>query len=420
MLKFKFMVIFSTVLLFTSLLSTPIAGESSAGERVELWFFWGDGCDLCDNASFWLDDLNATYPELIIHRKEVFLDQEEQNRYIQMMEERGMTASWVPGFILEDKVWEGFNEIIADEIERLVEDRLEYLTYGITSTGGAFNGGTISLGPFGGVEIYKQSLITATMLIALVDGFNPCSLWVITVLLAMILHTQSRGRIAVVGVTFLLVTAAVYGLFITGLFTAFTAATQIGRIRVIVALLAMGFAALNVKDYFFFGQGPSLSIPDRFKPFIYRSGREITKQRPLLPALALTAVFAAGVAVVELPCTAGFPAVWTGLLSEAGLAGSSFIIFLLVYLLVYLLIEILIVFTAVVTMRITRLQETHGRKLKLIGGMFMAAIALVILIDPAIMERLTGSLYIIGGALIVSGLIIFGRWLWFIMGAFED
>lgn len=420
MLKFKFVVISAAVLLFVNLLAISTAAERGAEEQFELWFFWGDGCDLCETASIWLDDLNITYPDLVIHRKEVFLDQEEQNRYIQMMEERGMIASWVPGFILEDKVWEGFTENIADEIEQLVEDRLEYLTYGITYTGGAFNGGTISLGPFGEVEIYKQSLITATMLIALVDGFNPCSLWVITFLLAMILHTQSRGRIAVVGLTFLLVTAAVYGLFITGLFTALTAATQIGRIRVIVALLAMGFAALNVKDYFFFGQGPSLSIPDRFKPSIYRSGREITKQRPLLPALALTAVFAAGVAVVELPCTAGFPALWTGLLSEAGLAGSSFIIFLLVYLLVYLLIEILIVFTAVVTMRITRLQETHGRKLKLIGGMFMAAIALVILIDPAIMERLTGSLYIIGGALIVSGLIIFGRWLWFIMGTFED
>ncbi len=106
--------------------------------------------------------------------------------------------------------------------------------------------------------------------------------------------------------------------------------------------------------------------------------------------------------------------------SEAGLAGSSFIIFLLVYLLVYLLIEILIVFAAVVTMRVTRLQEIHGRKLYLIGGMFMAAVALVILIDPAIMERLTGSLYIFSGALIVSGLIIFGRWLWFVMGAVED
>ena len=406
--RLKVLIVLTVIILF---IPSKAAGKDYSNE-VELWFFWGDGCDLCEDAACWLDEMQSNYPDMVIKRKEVWFDQEEQKRYIGMMEERGMTASWVPGFILNEKVWEGFNENIAFEIEAKVEEHFNFIVYGKTLTGEGFRGSIISLGPLGSFDIHVHSLITSTLLIALIDGFNPCSLWVITVLLAMILHTKSRGRIAAVGVVFLLVTAMVYGIFITGLFSAFTAATQIGKIRIGVASLALVIAVVNIKDFFFFRKGLSLSVPDRFKPSIYRCGREVSKERPITLTLAITVVFAAGVAIIELPCTAGFPAVWIGLLSEMGVARSSFIALLLLYLLAYLFIEILIVLLALVTMQATRLQEVHGRNLKLISGMVMAAIAIVLLIDPSFMESLTGTLYMIGSALLFSCLIILGYRLW--------
>ncbi len=403
--RLKALIVLSIIIIFL-----PCKAEGNyVSKEIELWFFWGDGCNLCQDAAIWLDELQSSYPELVINRKEVWFDQVEQNRYIGMMEERGMTAAWVPGFILGEMVWEGFNEDIAFEIEAEVEELLYYINYGKTTTGGVFNGSIISLGLLGSFfDIHGHSLIISTLLIALIDGFNPCSLWVITVLLAMILHTKSRVRIAAVGAVFLIVTAVVYGIFITGLFSAFTVASQISKIRIGVAFLALIFALVNIKDYFFFSKGLSLSIPSRFKPSIYRSGRSISKERPITLTLAITVVFAAGVAIIELPCTAGFPAVWTGLLSEIGVERSIFIAFLLLYLLAYLFIEILIVLLALVTMQATRLQEVHGRNLKLISGMVMAAIAIVLLIDPSIMESLTGTLYMIGSALLFSCLVILG------------
>lgn len=403
--RLKVLIALSVIILFVP---SKAAGKDYSNE-VELWFFWGDGCSLCQDASIWLDKLENNYPGIVINRKEVWFDQVEQNRYIGMMEERGMTAAWVPGFILGEMVWEGFNEDIAFEIEAEVEELLCYIDNGKTTTGGVFIGSIINLGLLGSFfDIHGHSLIISTLLIALIDGFNPCSLWVITVLLAMILHTKSRVRIAAVGAVFLIVTAVVYGIFITGLFSAFTVASQISKIRIGVAFLALIFALVNIKDYIFFSKGLSLSIPSHFKPSIYRGGRAISKERPLMLTLAITAIFAAGVAIIELPCTAGFPLVWTGLLSETGVARSSFIALLLLYLLAYLFIEILIVFLALVTMQAARLQEVHGRNLKLISGMVMAAIAIVLLIDPSIMESLTGTLYMIGSALLFSCLIILG------------
>ncbi|TVR62650.1 MAG: thioredoxin, partial [Gemmatimonadales bacterium] len=242
----------------------------------------------------------------------------------------------------------------------------------------------------------------ATALIAFVDGFNPCSLWVLGVLLAMIMGTGSRRRIAAVGLTFLLVTATIYGAFIAGVFAAMTVLEQIGWIQVAVAILALGFGLINVKDFLAFKRGPSLTIPDRFKPRIYRGGRAIREERSLPATLAITVALAAGVALVELPCTAGFPVIWTTLVAEAGVQGAGFVSLLLLYVGVYLSVEIVILVGAVVTLKATRLQERQGRTLKLFGGMLMMALGVVLLVDPSLMESLTGSLAVVAGATAAS------------------
>src|SRR5690554_2450017 len=108
---------------------------------------------------------------------------------------------------------------------------------------------------------------------------------------------------------------------------------------------------------------------------------------------------AAWLSQVELPCTAGFPVVWSSLLAESGVEGSTFAGLLAAYLLVYLLDKILVLAVAIVTLRMSRMQETHGRTLKLVGGMVMLALGIVMLVAPGMMESLGGSLLVIGLAL---------------------
>ena len=402
------------VLIIFIVLGPAVHGLDSGGE-VELWFFWGDGCDLCDAAMDWLDELTGAYPEMTLHSVEVWHDGEGEQLYRDMMAERGLRASWVPGFILGDETWEGFNDVIAADIESEVEHRLGGPIYGgrtgdppapSTPVQEEPPGTTLQVGPLGAVQVEGQSLLGATLLIALVDGFNPCSLWVLTILLAMILNTPSRARIAAVGGIFLLTTAAIYGLFIAGLFSALAAARHLAWIRFFVATLALVVAAVNIKDYFAFGKGFSLTIPDRLKPAIFRGGREVRKERTLPMTLAITVAFAAGVALIELPCTAGFPAIWSGLVNEAGVAFPGFLTLLAVYLAVYLMIEVAIVIAALVTLRISRFQEVHGRTLKLVGGTVMAAIAVALIADPVLMEGFMGSVYIIGGGLLAAALVM--------------
>ena len=202
------------------------------------------------------------------------------------------------------------------------------------------------------------------------DGVNPCSLWVLSVLLAIVLHSGSRGRVILVGSTFLFVTTAMYGLYIVGFYSALDYVGEMAWIRLGLAAIAITFGVLQLKDGLYPGVGPSLSISADRKPGLYKRMRSVAAADRGLPAvIAGTVALAVGVSLLETPCTAGTAAAvdracWpTQGVSTATAAG----LFAL-YMTVFLLDELIVFGVAVFTLRAAKLQERHGRVLKLIAG----------------------------------------------------
>jgi hypothetical protein len=257
------------------------------------------------------------------------------------------------------------------------------------------------------VDLAGQSLWISTALISFVDGFNPCSLWVLSILLALTLHTGSRKKVLTIGLIFITVTAAVYALFIAGLFTVLSIVSFVGWIQVVVALLALFFGAVNIKDYFYYKEGVSFTIDDKNKPGIYQRMRRVLDASQSFWGLAgATVVMGAGVSLVEFSCTAGFPVLWTNLLAAQSVPALSFALLLLLYLFIYQIDELAIFFTAVFTLKASRLEEKQGRILKLIGGTLMLTLAGVMVINPALMNNLSSSLLIFGIAFAAAGLVL--------------
>jgi hypothetical protein len=140
---------------------------------------------------------------------------------------------------------------------------------------------------------------------------------------------------------------------------------------------------INIKDYFWYKEGLSFTIDDEKKPGLYKRIRKVMDAGDSMWGLiAATVVLAAGVSLVEFACTAGFPVLWTNLLVSQGVTAGTFVLLLLVYMLIYQLDELGIFFVAVFTLRSSKMEEKHGRILKLIGGMLMLTLAVVMLVDP--------------------------------------
>lgn len=410
------------VLLAVAVVLSPLVavGRSTAEPpaRTVLYFFWAEGCPHCAAAKPMLAGLQKRHPELEVRSFEVSGSPENQRLFAAMAAKSGFQPTGVPAFFLGSQHWVGYSERVTP---RLLERAVTGCAPAGCPDAGADLGpgvvpGTATPDPpvrridlpfFGEIDAGAQSLVLSTVLIAAVDGVNPCSLWVLSILLALTLRTGSRRTTAVTGLVFILVTGLVYALFIGGIFSVFQVLSFAPAVRIVVAVLAVAFAAVNIKDFFWFKAVVSLSIPESRKPGIYQRMRRVLASAESLPALVgSTVVLAAGVSFVELACTAGFPVLWTNLVSARAVSTPEFTLLLGLYMLVYQLDELIIFAVAVATMRMTKLQERQGRFLKLLSGMLMISLALVMLVRPSLLNEVGTSLLVFAVAAAATGLIV--------------
>ncbi len=396
--------------------STP---AQQASQPVVIYFFWGDGCPHCAAAKPFLAELSQRYPNVTIRDFEVWNHPENREPFVQMTAKYGFEPTAVPTIFIGDKYWVGYAE---DPYAREIETTVAACAAGgcpdagagvlaplptavpdpIVATAPILAGGLaapasseLSVPLLGTIDLGAQSLLLSTALIAFVDGFNPCSLWVLSVLLALTIHTGSRKKVFIIGAVFLTVTSLVYVLFIAGLFTMFTVLDWVPWIQALVAAVALFFAIINIKDYFWYKEGISLTIADEQKPGLYKSMRRVLNAGDSMPALIGAAiVMSAGASLVEFSCTAGFPMLWTNLLAAQEVTTLTFALLLVVYMLIYQIDEMIIFGSAVVGLRASKLEEKQGRILKLFGGTLMLTLALVMLIEPSLMNSLTSTLWV--------------------------
>lgn len=391
--------------------------------KAVIYMFWGDGCPHCAEAKPYLEGLAQRFPWVELRFFEVWYDEDNRVLFEKMAAAYGFEARYVPTIFIGAQHWVGYNKSINPDIEKAVRECHEQgcpdagagVIFPAQPTPAASQptvaaqpqAETLTLPLIGSVDLSRQSLAVSTALIAFVDGFNPCSVWVLTMLLALTLHTGSRRKVVIIGVVFLTVTAAVYALFIAGLFTIFTFISFVGWIRVLVALVALFFAAVNIKDYFFYKEGISFTIADEKKPGIARGIRRVMdSSQSLWGLIGATIALAAGVSLVEFSCTAGFPVLWSNLLAANQVQPLTFVLLLLLYMLIYQLDELAIFFVAVFTLKASRLEEKHGRILKLIGGVLMLTLAVVMVLNPNLLDDLGTALIIFAVAFAVTALIL--------------
>ncbi len=404
------------------------AVQAQGDNPVVVYMFWGEGCPHCAQAKPFFEKLAKTYPDVELRFYEVYYVPENQEKFITMGTAYGFQAQYVPTIFIGDQYWEGYSETMEPMFE---EEIKRCLAFGCKDAGGGIivplptqaspttpvvtpsptqsglQERTITLPLLGEVSLANQSMTVATLLIALVDGVNPCSIWVLTMLLALTLHSGSRKRVLIIGFVFIFITALVYALFIAGLFTFLTFVNFMTWIQVVVALVALVFAIINIKDYFWYKEGVSLTISDDKKPGIFKRMRKVLdSSQSLWGMIGATIVLAGGVSLVEFSCTAGFPVLWTNMLSAQKVTGLDFVLLLLLYMFIYQLDELIIFLTAVFTLKATRLEEKHGRILKLIGGVLMFTLAGVMIIRPSLLSDLNSALIIFGIAFALVALIL--------------
>lgn len=390
----------------------PVWFETDAtGQRqVHLYFFWTTNCPHCQAARPFIEGLPARHDWLRLHSHEVSADRAAANNYIAMAEALGQDAGSVPAFFFCGQLEVGFDtpETTGRALEAALlscrdspDEKVAVDPTRMPKTAAP----AIEIPWVGAVNAEHLSLPVFTIVIAGLDAFNPCAFFVLLFLLSLLIHAGSRARMFYIGGVFLLFSGLIYFLFMAAWLNVFRWLGEIALVTTLAGCIALVIALINIKDYFWFSKGLSLSIPNAAKPNLYQRVRGLLRADSL-PAMTLgTVALAIAANSYELLCTAGFPMIYTRLLTLADLSTWQYYAYLGFYNLIYVIPLMIITVLFTFTLGSRKLSEEEGRLLKLVSGIMMLGLGALLVWFPAALNDLRMALILIAGALVVAGVI---------------
>lgn len=368
---------------FSSHADDPWFTPGADGQRqVQLYFFWSQTCPHCTEAYPHIEALAEERLWLSLHALELSRHADNVRLYQSLARQLGEEAVAVPAWLFCGEMHTGWDSDASTGA--LLRQRLDACRARAADdpATAARPVETIHLPLMGEVDAASLSLPALTLILAGLDAFNPCAFFVLLFLLSMMAHQKNRSRMLVIGGVFVLTSGLMYFAFMAAWLNIFQLFGHLAWVTLAAGALAVLVGVVNVKDFFLFGKGLTLSIPESKKPDIFRRARAILSAESLPTMLSATLFLAVAANFYELLCTAGFPMVYTRLLTLAELSPAARYGYLAAYNLVYVLPLALIVIVFARSLGVRKLSEREGRLLKLMSGSMMLGLGVLLLLAP--------------------------------------
>jgi glutaredoxin len=348
--------------------------QSQESKTIDILFFWQYGCPHCEEAKPFLENLKNNYQEVDLKSFEVSENEENRDFFIEVNEKLGVDNSRIPFIVVEDEYFIGWHneKTTGKQIENEIENIL-----GINNEKEYFNI------PFlGEVNIKTISLPVITIIFGALDGFNPCAMWVLLFLISFLLGMENRKKMWILGTAFIVSSALVYFIFMSAWLNLLLFLGFIFVIRIIIGLVALGGGVYNIKEYFSKDQNVCKVVNTQKRKRVFERIKETIEKKSFLLSLIGIIILAFAVNLVELICSAGFPAIYTQILTLSNLSNLQYYLYILLYILIFMLDDLLVFIIAMMTLKITGITTKYTKYSHLIGGILLIIIGILIILKP--------------------------------------
>ncbi len=381
-------------------LCLPFSVSALENDKITLYFFHGDGCPHCAAEEKYLETLEDKYPDIKIVSYEVWHNEENDNLLSQVKTALKIDKTGVPVTIIGKTYMMGYGDSTGGKIERAIEyyQKNEYVDVVYEVKKGTFDGDIddgfareeeqtdeeLSVDvPFAGKFNLKNfSLVSAAALIGLIDGFNPCAMWILLFLISVLMGMKNRKRMWILGLAFLLTSALVYMLIMLSWITIAVKITTIVWVRNMIAVIALIGAIINIRSYIKSNDSGCEVVDDKKRKKMFQKIRKFTSEKSLILALIGVIGLAVSVNLVELACSAGLPLVFTELLALNNTSSLMRFLYTLVYIFFFLIDDLVIFFIAMFTMKVTGISTKYNKYSHLLGGIIMLLIGILLIFKP--------------------------------------
>ena len=399
--------IFFVMIIFMTGLSLVMASENDNKEKnlVNIYLFYSDTCPHCAKEKELLDEIMDKYDNVRLYKYEIG-DDDNSKLLDEVASLYDTTVSGVPFTVIGDKVYKGFS--YENSKVKFMGTVDYYSNYGYVDRVGEYIGGIelpsyqindddveitnyiddyanyrIEVPLLGVVETKNLTLPVISILIGLVDGFNPCAMWVLLFLISMLIGMKDKKKMIILGTTFLVSSALVYLLFMLAWLNVATLLFKVNFVRILIGIIALVGAIFNLVGYFRHRKDNGCDvIDDKKRNRIFERIKKFTHEKNFFLAILGVILLAVSVNIVELACSAGLPVMFTQILSMNNLTITQEILYIALYMLFFLIDDLVIFFIAVRTMQITGISTKYGKISKLVGGILLLLIGILLIFKP--------------------------------------
>ena len=388
------------LLLIISILFIPMSVNAETDETIVVHYFMEDTCINCADVSEFFDDYLEDKDNVQVIRYEIIKNDDYRTLFFDTLEVFDRDTRFVPYIVIGGTDLQGKKEILSyteevieyyeenqdytDVVEKVINDQV--VMHGDIIPNPARK--VVDFPLIGEINLESFSLFLAAAFIGLIDGFNPCAMWVLIFLITMLVNLKNRKRIWILGFTFILTSGIIYYIImISWLQIIDYFFTMIQAFQIAIGILAITFAFFSIKHFWVqmrLDTGCEVTTTKSKRKIIERAKRVIHKNNLWLAILGIIGI-AITVNIIELACSFSLPVIYTSMLAYQNVGSFQSAMYILVYVIFFMLDDIIVFSIAVITLRVTGISNKYAKYSNLIGGLIMLFIGLSLIFFPELL-----------------------------------
>lgn len=384
-------IIFGVLISITVITVAVLIFNKKAGERQtvdiekiiassDVVFFYSDTCPHCAAEKEFLNKMQLEYPALRITRYEVINNKENQKILAGFYEKYKVPKpeqGHVPATFTKLKYFIGFSDSIVGDLEKCLQECIE---------GKEPVSEKIKIPILGEIDAKTVSLPILTVVLGTLDGFNPCAMWVLVVLISMLLSLKSRKKIALVGGVFIFAEGLLYFLFMSAWLNAFLVIGYVSITRILIGIFGIVFGIWRIRDFLTWKPGVcNVTEETKSQDKILERINNVLKPAAVPATVLGVIVLAFGVNLVEFFCSAGFPVMFTRILALQNVGTLQHYMYLIFYNFFYMLDDFIVFGFAFFTLNRYNFSDKYNRYSTLIAGLLILILGIFLIFKPNIL-----------------------------------
>ena len=371
-----------------------------------IYMFGRDDCAFCRAQSEFLQTEGLDYEYL-----NIVTSDEARDLYNQVAAKH-QVAKVTPITVIGERVILGFNApettgesiLLALEEARggditTLQDHLERAPIQVAIMGGGCtelgcemgvnSGYVFDLPLVGTVDLKSLSLFSLSALLGVIDGFNPCAMWVLITFLTLLSQAGSRKRMIMLAGIFILAQGIMYNLILNVWYKTWDFVALDQYVTPIVGFLAFGGGVFFLWRWYKNRDQSELvcDISDiETQSKTVNKFQEIVNKPVTIASIFGILLIAFSVNVIEFACSIGIPQAYTKILELNMLTFMERQWYIFVFTIGYMLDDVVVFGLAI--WGYSKLQSHGGKYAQaslLIGGVLMLALGALLILDPSLL-----------------------------------